>query len=122
MLLTHAKAPPARATQLAYRDSATAVACCVLSRPFALNASCGAALVARGALCWRPLSHRRTCLGVQGRYGCSCRVGASCCASLKAPWWRRSGVAWSGFASVLGVALGVIAVAWRWAGELGVCA
>ena len=76
MLLTHRKAPPARANQLAYHGLATAVACGILSRPLALIASYGAALVARGALSWWPLSHRLTCLGAQGRYGCSCRGGS----------------------------------------------
>jgi len=76
MLLTHRKAPPARANQLAYHGLATAVACGILSRPLTLIASYGAALVARGALSWWPLSHRLTCLGAQGRYGCSCRVGS----------------------------------------------
>ena len=74
MLLTHRKAPPARANQLAYHGLATAVACGILS--LALIASYGAALVARGALSWWPLSHRLTCLGAQGRYGCSCRGGS----------------------------------------------
>ena len=76
MLLTHRKAPPARANQLAYHGLATTVACGILSRPLTLIASYGAALVARGALSWWPLSHRLTCLGAQGRYGCSCRVGS----------------------------------------------